>query len=220
MEVLEYYPESTRVLPRKYSSTFGEVLGRDRGPWFFALGCSVFFRIPRVYCPTLEIAMRTHAGRDIRQIAVGGIDTIDALVRCGGTERTEAGDIRTQLEIVKRSGQHIGSGLPGAARIPSGSDASAIVGTHIAAEGQYGLRVVVSTLDTHACQGVAIAVDEGGDTFGGQFLADVLAEKGAVAPLAAVGAKGEVDGKGHFVRVFLEDDVVVVVFKHRIGFDD
>ena len=100
------------------------------------------------------------------------------------------------------------------------SDASAIVGTHIAAEGQYGLRVVVSALDTHAGQGVAIAVDEGGDTFGGQFFADVLAEKGAVAPLAAVGAKGEVDGKGHFVRVFLEDDVVVVVFKHRIGFDD
>ena len=35
MAVLEYCPESTRVLPREYCSTFAEVLRRGREPCFF-----------------------------------------------------------------------------------------------------------------------------------------------------------------------------------------
>ena len=50
----------------------------------------------------------------------------------------------------------------------------------------------------------------------GEFLAIVAPKVGAVTTLAGTRAAREVHGEGHFVGKFLENDVVIDVFKHLI----
>jgi hypothetical protein len=49
---------------------------------------------------------------------------------------------------------------------------------------------------------------------GVQWLADVLPQIFAVATRALVGPVGDIDGKRHFFRDFLKDDMEISVFSH------
>lgn len=87
--------------------------------------------------------------------------------------------------------------------------------TDVTAEGKYSLGVVVASLNADAGYGTEVSGDQCVESLMSQFFTDVLAEKFAVTSRTTVRTKRKIDGKRNLVGIFLENDVVVIVFKHR-----
>lgn len=160
-----------------------------------------------------------HAHGDVLRLTGGRVDAVDALIGGGRREGTELGNVGAKFDVVQTFGKHVGCGHPSAAGIPASAELTTVMPTDVTAEGKHRLGVVVAALDAHAGYGTEVRGHEGVEAFVRKFLADVVAEELAVAPRTAVGAKRKVHGKRHLVGVFLEYDVVVIVFKHGSSFE-
>lgn len=161
-----------------------------------------------------SILLFPKAGSDVLQRTVV-LHAVKSLVGGGRAERATVGYVGTELEVVERKGQHFRRRLPRAARIPACAERAAVLPTHTGQKGEHGIGVVVAAHQRHAGNVAGVTFDEGGEAFGGQFLAHIAAQIGTVATCTTIGTKREVDGERHLVGELLENNVIIDVFEHN-----
>ena len=76
----------------------------------------------------------------------------------------------------------------------------------------YGFGLIVAAHETHAGDACLILFHKTIQFLGVQLFASVFPQILAVATRALVGTVGDINGKRHFFRNFLEDDIKIGVF--------